>query len=135
MRINLYYKVWADCIMWFKIISQQEKSWKRLTMVYMSIAMTINFLVIMSIIQRHILKHDLYGIGNFPGTILGNTFQFFVLYFLPMVIINYFFIFNNDRYKNILNKYKTYKGRLFFTYLSVSLLLPLIVLIVLKSFF
>ncbi|MCD6068925.1 MAG: hypothetical protein K0S33_3751 [Bacteroidetes bacterium] len=85
----------------------------------------------MTILQKHILGYYFYHIElDFLPRYLSNVVSGIVLFALPVVLMNYFLIFHNHRYKQLQQKYPYYKGKLFMTYFLVSLLLPLVLLIV-----
>jgi hypothetical protein len=130
--MNIYYKIWVDCIVKARSIPANKNNWKRFTMIFMSMAMAINFAMIMAILQRNILGCSFYDFraDKFTGTKLDAFISFFALYLLPMLLINYFLIFRNNRYELILEKYKSYNGKLFISYFLASLILPLSLIVI-----
>lgn len=134
---NIYYKIWVDCIMKARSIPANKNNWKSFTMIFMSMAMAINFALVMAILQRNILGFSFYDIkvDIFPGTSIDAFIGFFVLYLLPILLINYLLIFRNKRYERLLTKYKSYNGKLFVSYFLTSLALPLLLIIVGKLLF
>jgi len=130
---NWYYQIWADCIIQGKA---SHKEWKLTSMIFMSLAMGVNLVLIDGIIQRHLLGTNLYrlDIDVFPGKGLDAFLSFFILFMIPPILLNYFLVFHKSRYESFLKKYKTYKGKLFLTYLVLSLSLPLIIILVAKLF-
>lgn len=129
--MSIYYKIWIDCIIKARSIPANKNNWKRFTMIFMSMSMALNFMLIMAILQRKILGISFYHLkfDIFPGTKLDAFSSFFVLFLLPMLLINYFLIFRNNRYEILLEKYKSHNGKLFFAYFFISLAIPLLVLI------
>jgi hypothetical protein len=113
-----------------KSIENNKNNWKFMSMSLMSISMTTIFIVLMSIIQKHLLNHYFYEIffSEFPNYI-NNMITYIVLYFSPVVALNYFSIFKNDRYKRLINKYPYHNGKLFLTYFMVAMVTPLIVIL------
>lgn len=130
--MNIYYKIWVDCIVKARSIPANKNNWKRFTMIFMSMAMAINFAMIMAILQRNILGFSFYDfrVDIFPGTKLDAFISFFILFLLPMLLINYFLILRNNRYELILAKYKSYNGKLFISYFLASLILPLSLIVI-----
>jgi hypothetical protein len=126
--LSLYYRIWVDCIKKGKS-RPGNRNWVSMSMVLMSIAMTLNFVLVMVILQRLISKNYFYKI-SLPALpkYFSNVVSFIVLFVLPIVIINYFLIFNNERYKKLIEKYPDSDGKLFSTYFSISLLTPIILL-------
>jgi hypothetical protein len=129
--MNLYYLIWTDCIKNGIKNSQGGKSWKMLSLLFMSVAMTINFALIMLIVQKNFFPFIFYRINvNTNSENVNNIIEFVVLYFLPIIIINYLFIFYKHRYEKIIKKYPFYRGRLFVAYFLVSIFLPLLLLLI-----
>jgi len=135
--MNLYYKIWVDCILKAQSIPANKRNWKHFTMAFMTTAMAINLAIIMSILQRNILGKYFYHfeVDFFPGTKLDALISGFTLFGLPMLLLNYFLIFRNNRYEELLKKYKSYNGKLFFIYFFASLAIPLLFLIISQVFY
>lgn len=128
--MNIYYKIWVDCILKAQSIPANKNNWKRFTYGFMTITMAINFACIMSLFQKTIGVYFYhFEVDVFPGTNLDALVSGFTLFVLPMLLLNYFLIFRNRRYEELLKKYKSYNGKLFFTYFFISLAIPLLVLI------
>lgn len=128
--MKLYYKIWVDCILRARSLPQNQGTWKLLTMSFMSMAMAIKFMVLVAILERYILKTNFYklDLDIFPGNILDVFSSFFILYLLPMLIINYFLIFYNGRYEKLIQKYPYRNGKLFGVYFALSMLGPVLIL-------
>lgn len=130
---NWYYQIWVDCIIQGK---SSHKEWKFTSMILMSLAMGVNLVVIDGIVQRHILGTNIYrlDIDVFPGKGLDAFLSFFILFMLPPIILNYILIFRKNRYEGFIKKHKTYKGKLFLSYVVLSLSLPLVIILIAKIF-
>jgi hypothetical protein len=130
--MKIYYKIWVDLIVKARSIPANKNNWKRFTMIFMSMAMALNFMLLMAILQRKLLGVSFYHlkVDVFPGTKLDAFISFFILFLFPMLLINYFLIFRNNRYELILEKYKSYNGKLFISYFLVSLILPLSLIVI-----
>lgn len=128
--MKLYYRIWVDAIVKLRSRTQNAGMWKYLAMTLMSIAMAINFIFLMAILQRNILKMNFYNLEvNFlPGSILNSFFSFFCLFLLPVLLLNYFLIFYKNRYEKLIVRYHYRNGKLFLTYFLLSLFVPLVVL-------
>lgn len=120
--MKLYYKIWVDTMAKIKSQPQNKGRWKTLSFVFISMAMALNFITFISILQRNILRKNFYNIyiDIFPGTKLDALLKFVILFLAPVIIVNYLLIFNNDRYIELMKKYKTYGGKLGITYLFIS---------------
>ena|SRR5690606_5326319 len=128
--MNLYYKIWVDCILKAQSQPQNKGNWKLFTMIFMSMAVAINLAVFMAILQRNILGYSFYDfkISFLEGIRTGSTVSFFVLFLLPPLLMNYMLIFRKKHYEKLIKKYKYYNGKLFISYFLTSLFLPFILL-------
>ena len=125
--MNIYYRIWADCIERLKSIDSNKNNWKSKSMISMTIAMTFNFVFIMAILQKKVFDNFFYEINitslsNFENYILTIS----ILYIIPCGIINYLFVFFGNKYKKILKNYSYKNGILFLSYFIISLFLPII---------
>ncbi len=128
--ITLYYKIWVDCIIRATSIPGNKQNWKLMTMIFMTTCMTLNLLLFMTVLQKHILHNYFYKINcDFLPERIENIVSFAILFVCPPAILNYLLIFQNDRYKKLLKKYRYHNGKLFLTYFSISMFLPLALLI------
>ena len=129
--LGIYYKIWVDGITQLRSRPENKGMWKFYAITFMTMAMAINLLLIMAILQRNILKNSFYDIHFhvFPGERLNQFLSFFVLYFLIPLLINYTLIFRNNRYEKLIPKYKSHGGKLYATYTIASLFLPFVLLI------
>lgn len=129
--MNLYYKIWVDCILKARSQPQNKSNWKLFTMIFMSMAMAINLAVFMAILQRNILGYSFYDfkISFLEGTRIGSAISFFILFLLPTLMVNYIFVFRKKRYEKLIKKHKYYNGKLFISYFLISLFLPFMLLL------
>lgn len=137
MILTIYYKLWVDCITKARSIPDNKNDWKVYTMIFMSMAMAINFVLFMALLQRNILGFSFYDIkiDIFPGKNLDAFISFFILYLFPMLLVNYILIFRKNRYEKLLATFKSYNGKLFISYFLASLALPLLLIIIGMLFF
>jgi hypothetical protein len=133
--LRLYYRIWVDCIKRAKSQPANKKNWPLGTILSMSIAMAFNLALIM-ILLEYLSGHFFYTINmNFLPRQVGYLFNFIILFFLPCLMLNYFLIFQNKHYLELLKKYPYYKGKLFFGYFLLSMLLPVILVWIKIIFF
>jgi hypothetical protein len=132
MVLSIYYKIWVDGITKLRSRPENKGMWVFYAMVFTSMAMALNIGLIMSILQRNILKHSFYDIkiSIFPLQQLNGFASFFVLYLLAPILINYILIFKNKRYEKLIIKYKSYNGKLYASYLLISYFLPFVLLLI-----
>jgi hypothetical protein len=127
---NLYYLVWVDCITSGMKNPENNGKWKVMAMIFMTVAMTSNLLLLLTILQKHILGYYFYWFEiEFLPQYLSNILTYFILFVLPSFFVNYFFIFYKKRYEVLMKRYRTYDGKLFGAYFAASLLVPVILLI------
>ena len=98
--LKLYYRIWVDCIQ--KIRNFDSDFWEYKSMLVMTFAMSVQFMIIMAILQRNIIGYTFYDFSiekYFSGK--GEyLIKWLVLYCLPVIVINYFLIFNNKKYNS-----------------------------------
>jgi hypothetical protein len=127
--LNIYYRIWVDCIQRAKMQSGNKESWQTITFFFMTLSMSANFVLIMTFLERSVFKRYFYKVDfSFLPTRLNNLLAYLFLFILPCVIVNYLLIFRKKRYQKLINKYPYYNGKLFITYFSISLLLPILLL-------
>jgi succinate dehydrogenase hydrophobic anchor subunit len=130
--MNLYFKIWVDTIIKIRKNPLRKEDWKWMIQIYMAIAMALNLMFLLAILQRNIFNFSFYDIeiNLFSSKILNNLLSGFILFFLPFLLINYLLIFKNKKYLDLIKKYKSENGNYFFRYFFTSLFLPLLVLII-----
>ncbi len=121
--MKLYYKTWVDCILKARAQAQNKKDWKVYTMIFMSMTMALNLVLILFILHDLRIVKGIFKIpiDIFPGTRIDAFFSFFFSYFLPFLLLNYFLIFHKDRYQILIKKYPYQNGKLFIKYFLGSL--------------
>ena len=98
-------------------------------MILMTLAMSMNMLLLLTILQRYVLHMYFYKF-DVPemSTYVNNVLLFITLYVFPCFMVNYFLIFRNDRYKLLLKIHHSETDNLFITYFVISMALPVILL-------
>jgi hypothetical protein len=68
--LGLYYRSWADVITRAKAQPENKYNWASGCMVYMSLAMIANCMLLMSVLQKHVFKSFFYtlDIPFYPNT-------------------------------------------------------------------
>jgi hypothetical protein len=131
--MNLYYKIWVDGLRKLKSIPANRSMWKFYAMIFISMAMAINFMLIIAILERNVFRTNFYHLefDFFPELKLNSFLSFFILFLGPCVLINYFLIFRKKRYELLFKKYTVnYNGKLCVAYIMTSYFLPFILLII-----
>lgn len=136
--LGLYYRIWVDCIKRARLQPANRENWPVGTMISMTLAMSFNFILIMTLLEKFVFKKYFYKIDfEFLPVRVNNVLAHIFLFILPCVIINYLLIFMNKRYEKLLKKYPYYNGKLFLVYFLISMMLPIILLLggmILSSF-
>lgn len=124
---KLYYTIWVDAIIQARKQPQNIHTWKFITQLFMSLCMGMNWGFVYSFLGRwfNFSFHDKLEIDIFPGNRIDYMLSFFFIFMLPPLILNYFLIFYKDRYKQLEQKYNYKNGKYFFTYLILSMFIPL----------
>jgi hypothetical protein len=120
---NPYYILWSDAIQRFKKYNP-EKEWKLRLFIFITGLNGLNlWIVFLWLKYFDIFTIPNYNIDIFPGELLDNFVVFSAQFALPFAILNYFLIFNKNRYEKVLKRYKTIKGSYAPTYtFSVAIL-------------
>lgn len=128
--LGVYYRIWVDCIQRAKRqASNNKESWQTITMLFMTLSMSANFILIMTVLEKSAFQTYFYKIDlSFLPTRINNVLAYLFLFILPCILVNYLLIFRKKRYQKLLLKYPYYNGKLFLAYFLISMLLPVILL-------
>jgi hypothetical protein len=111
-------------------------NWQTGSMLFMTLAMSSNSILIMTILERHILKRTVYTIDfSFLPQRANSVLDYIFLFILPCWVINYLLIFRNKRYLRLLERYPYYNGKLAISYFAISMMLPIVLLLIGFLFF
>jgi len=134
---GLYYRIWVDAI-----VSQKEKraehtSWKLYTMVPMSVLQGVNLFTIFYwlrlIVNRGLLL--MMPVDIFSAWPLNGFVSVIITFFIPFLLLNYLLILNNDRYKKLIENYRSEGGKLYKKYTLLSIGLAIIPIVIKVMFF
>ena len=109
---NIYYKLWVDVIANDKGYKNNEDGWKSVVFWLITTANVLNVMFVymwLNYYQLYKLKHIFNASSNLVSI---SLVEIFIIYYLPIVVINYFLIFHKDRYKKLIIKYYHYNGKL-----------------------
>ena len=93
-------------------------------MIFMTLAMSSNLILIMTILERHVLPER-----------ANSVLSYIFLFILPCLVINYQLTFRNKRYLKLLERYPYYNGKLAISYFVISMVLPIALLLFGSIFF
>lgn len=129
--LGLFYRIWADMIIRMRKQPANKGDWQIKSMVAMTTAMTFNLALIMLFLQKFVFGINFYKLNiAFLPVYYNNLFSFLILFVLPCIVINYCLIFRNKRYENILERYGHNDSKLSMIYFSISMLLPVLLLVI-----
>ena len=132
--MDIYYQIWVDCLLRMKAQENNKHSWKQWSMVAMSLAMMLNFMLFMSILQEDILGISFYYTNFSIPDEYNGVLDVLLLFLLPVVVVNYLLIFRKKRYEKLIEKYPYRNGKLAIPYVVISLMLPVVLVIILVVF-
>lgn len=128
--LGLYYRIWVDCIKRARQQPANRENWPVGTMISMTLAMSFNFILIMTLLEKFVFKKYFYKIDfEFLPVRVNNVLAHIFLFILPCLLINYLLIFMNKRYEKLLKRYPYYNGKLFIIYFLISMMFPIILLV------
>ena len=127
--LRLYYLIWMDCIK-NGITQNGDKYplWKFASIIAMSMAMTMNLIIIYLILDRYLSKsfmNHFWISHSFLPSFWNNVLNFSILFVAPSFLMNYILIFYKNRYKKLTLQYHNHNGNLFVPYFLFSLFLPI----------
>jgi len=123
---NIYYKVWVDAIVWEKATNGKRRNWKFYTLFPISLCQGINLLTICFWLHIPIFIN----IQFFSVKPLNSLLSSSISLLFPFMILNYFIIIYNQRYENLITKYKYHNGKLYLWYFLSSVsafIIPIII--------
>lgn len=127
--MKLFYKIWVDMILFRKSRPLYDGSWKSFTLTFMTILLSVNIFTFYGMLVKLGLTEIIYSLQFFsfiPFEGIKITIWNFFMVFFPAFLINYFLIFDKNKYVHILIKYESSemtKGTLTKRYTLVSILL------------
>lgn len=129
---KIYYTVWVDALVRMRSLPRNTGMWKFYGIVFISTAMALNLLIIVTVCERYLFGSEVFhiNIDVFPGRKLDAFVTFFVKYLVWPMICNYVLILRDDRYLMLIDKYTYHDGKYAATYLALSYSLPFVLLLV-----
>lgn len=120
--MNTYYKIWVDAIVKIKSNPLRKEDWKWMIQSIVATLMSLNLMLIQFFLSDLGLIKTVFvlDINWLPIGKLNNIISFFIAYLIPLLLLNYFLIFHNDKYKKLIEIYPHKNGKWFATYLFCS---------------
>jgi len=120
---NLYYLIWADSIQSIRKYQPNKKDWKISIFFIITTMHSLNlWIVLLWLKYFKILILPPFNIDIFPGNMINGSLSFIIEFASPFILLNYFLVFRNNRYKKIVEKYKNMKFK-YCKYYCISMLI------------
>ena len=121
--LSAYYKIWVDAILFAKSSKAESQSWKVFTIIQISILQGLNLATLLLLIRAFSNRKFtvVLPVGIFNIGIADTAISLLLTFFLPFIVLNYLLIFNNDRYSQIINTYKSSSRRWYMWYAVITL--------------
>lgn len=109
---NIYYIIWTEAFCRYKNSHKDDENWVFKVFKMYTFINAINLATIIIWLQiLDVWKLPVVEIDILPGTLLDKVLTFFLVFWLPCIIVNYFFILRKKRYIHIIEKYEKYQNR------------------------
>jgi len=121
--LSIYYKIWADAILFEKSKRGKDVNWKTITIIAVSLLQGLNLFVLLFILRwlTHKQLPILLPVSIFNMSALNSACAIILIFFAPFVILNYLLIYYNNKYLEIIRRYPDRKGKLYRNYFLWSL--------------
>ena len=121
--LNLYYRIWADAILFEKSKRGKGVNWKTITLIAISSLQGLNLLVLLFLLRwlSHGRMPILLPVSIFNMSALNNACAIILIFFAPFLILNYLLVYYNNQYLEIIKKYSYRNGKLYRSYFLWSL--------------
>lgn len=120
--LHIFYKIWVAVIVQARSIPSNKYNWKFFTTCLMTTLQALNLMTILMWVNNFTNSnyYDI-GINFFYGEKLDNFLRFFILFFLPNLLINYLLIFRNKRYEYLVKKFQPQNISLYIIYVVFTM--------------
>jgi hypothetical protein len=126
---NAYYLFWADAIYYYN--SEKWKyDWKFYSLLHTTLALCLFLMFLSVFVVYNGFFEQILNVDFLPGKkIEGGLVGFFIYGLIPLSL-NYYLIFKDKKYENIILEYKHSNGKLVNKVLYSLLLIPLLFLLI-----
>lgn len=135
--LSLYYKIWIDAIETERAKKVEARNWKLYTIIPISLLQGINlftfFYWMKTMVNRTLPLF--FPVTIFNALLINDFISIVITLFVPFVLLNYLLIFNNERYKQLLIKYKAGHEKFYKKYTLITIALLIIPIIIKIMFF
>lgn len=123
IMINWYYLLWSDAIQYEKKKFGHVRDWKPNVLAGVCFMQMLNLLTIFFWIGGLIEINFFIPIGFFSSEALNTLLSAIITLMLPVLSLNYFFVFRKNNFKTILVNYPNRNGKIYIYYALFSLVL------------
>lgn len=123
---NVFYLIWVDSIVGFRKHNPDRTDWKITTFVVNTTCNALNLATIDFALNLLGIKTFVVKVDIFPLPMLNSFAGFIVQFAWPFILLNYFLIFHNERYKKLIEKYPNRNGKFAGMYVIISALVGFI---------
>ena len=110
--------------------------WKMASNFYVAAAISGNIMLLFILFNNVLFPHSLEFLNMKLVTSFKHNFMLNLIIYtwIPFMIMNYFLVYRNNKYKQLIKDYKRYyTKKIFAIYFSVSILLPVIYVFIPKK--
>ena len=120
--LSLYYKIWADAIVFTRASKTEGKNWKIFTILPISALMGLNLVTLLLWIRAfsHRRFTVILPVSIFDVSLINTAVSIIITFFLPFVVLNYLLILNNNQYRELMKTYKPAGGKHYFWYIALT---------------
>jgi len=116
---KLYYTIWSDAIYQSQVNSYSRDIWKTGSLMVLSTYNAFNLMSLTLIFKIHLNTEFL----NISDSEKNGLLGFFIVYYFPPLLLNYFLVFYNRKWEKIQKENKHHNGKVLFWYFFISFVL------------
>lgn len=132
----MYYKIIVSSIYTAQNNGVMSDIWKMASNFYVSVAISGNIMLLFILFNNVLFPHSLEFLNiNLVTSFKHNFMLNLIIYtWIPFMIMNYFLVYRNNNYKQLIKNYKQYYNKkVFAIYFSISILLPIVYVFIPKK--
>lgn len=119
---SLYLRIWQDAL--YNIRKHNPEDYKWMSLVFISMGNALNILSLLILLHLIVGTPILLFQYVYADFSRDSFMKFFIQFFLLPLLLNYYFIFYRKKYVTLLNvTEKHHRGRLFASYMIVSIMM------------
>jgi len=130
-NLKMYFKILISSIYTAKNNGPISDIWKFASNFYFATATSVYLLLLFLVINNHLLPNTFnFLLLKMPNGESYNSLLNIAVYFiLPIMLLNYYLVYRNERYKTLMENYRDYNNKkTFFIYFMGAFLVILLIL-------